>query len=91
MAPRKISIEELEKWLSFKDVAEELGKMRKGVRHMLEHERRLRGVKTRIGWLIDPASVRAIRLLREDDAERKKKEKREALLREANQTHEVGA
>lgn len=90
MAPRKISIEELEKWFSVRDVAEELGRSRQGVRNMLANGE-LRGVQTRIGWLVDPASVRAFRLLREDEAEREKRAEREALIRRASQPREVGA
>ncbi len=69
--PKKISIQELEQWLGVGDASKELGRSRQGIRNMLESGE-LRGVKTKIGWLIDDASVRAIRLRLENDAERKK-------------------
>ncbi|PLS82850.1 MAG: hypothetical protein CYG60_23450 [Actinobacteria bacterium] len=88
MAPRKIDPQEFAKWFSVKDAANNLGRSRQGIRNMLVNGE-LRGVHTRIGWLIDPASVRAFRLLRQDDAEREKIARRDALIREAHQTHEV--
>ncbi len=90
MAARKVDPQEFAKWLSVKDAHEELGRSRQGVRDMLGTGE-LRGVKTRIGWLIDPASVRAVRLRMEDDAERERKAKTEAPIRRASQTREVGA
>lgn len=90
MAPKKIDPKEFAKWLSVKDAAEELGRSRQGIRNMLVNGE-LRGVHTRIGWLIDPPSVRSIHLLRQDEVERAKREKREVLIREASQAHEVGA
>ena len=91
MAPKKkISEEELKQWLGVGHVHKELGLSRQGIRNMLEREE-LRGIKTRIGWLIDPTSVRSIHLLRQDEVERAKREKREALIREVSQTREVGA
>ncbi len=89
MAPRKIDPQEFAKWLSVKDAADDLGRSRQGIRNMLMTGE-LRGVHTRIGWLIDPASVRAFRLLRQDEDERVKRAEREALIRRASQTHEVG-
>lgn len=56
--PRKIDLAELERWLSVGQTAEELGRSRQHVHNMLA-ARELRGVKTSIGWLIDPASVEA--------------------------------
>lgn len=50
------SIKELEQWMSVKDAAERLGASRQGVRHLAD-ARRIRGAKTAIGWLFDPASV----------------------------------
>lgn len=72
--PKKVKIdkEELEQWFGVGDAHEELKPLlrsRQGIRNMLEREE-LRGIKTRIGWLIDPASVRAVRLRLEDDARR---------------------
>lgn len=88
--PKKINLMELEKWHSVQSAREELGLSRQGVRNLLERGDLL-GVKTRVGWLIDPASVRAFALLQRDEVEREKREKRDALIREANRTHEVGA
>jgi hypothetical protein len=91
MAPEmKISRKELQEWLGVGDAREELGRSRQGIRNMLESGE-LRGVKTRIGWLIDPASVRAFALLQQDEQEREKITHSDALMREAHQTHEVGA
>ncbi len=92
MAPPKkvkISKEDLERWWGVGHAHEEMKhvRSRQGIRNMLERDE-LRGVKTEIGWLIDPASVRAVRLRLEDDAEREKIAHREALIREATQTHE---
>ena len=87
--PKKISMEELKQWLGVGDVSKELSRSRQGIRNMLKNGE-LRGVHTRIGWLIDPASVRAFRLLQQDEDEREKRAKREALIREASQTREVG-
>ncbi len=88
--PKKVSMQALKQWLGVGDASKELGLSRQGIRNMLERGD-LQGVKTRIGWLIDDASVRAVRLRLEDDAERKKITHREALIREAHETHEVGA
>ncbi len=52
------TIKELEKWLSTSQAASELGKSRQGVLWLLENGH-LRGVKTAIGWLIDPRAVEA--------------------------------
>ncbi len=88
--PKKVSMQALKQWLGVGDAHKELGLSRQGIRNMLERGDLL-GVHTRIGWLIDPASVRAVRLRLEDDAEREKIAHREDLIREVNQTHEVGA
>ncbi len=50
------NIREFELWLTTGDAASRLGKSRQGVVWMLEN-RRLRGVRTALGWLVDPASV----------------------------------
>ena len=50
------SIREFERWLTTSDAASRLGKSRQGVVWMLEN-RRLRGARTSLGWLVDPASV----------------------------------
>ncbi len=85
--PKKVMInkEDLEQWIGVGDASKELGRSKQGIRNMLEREE-LRGIHTRIGWLIDPTSVRSIHLLRQDEAEREKEAEREA-----SQTHEVGA
>ena len=53
------SIRELERWLTTGDTASRLGKSRQGVVWMLEN-RRLRGARTALGWLVDPESVEEI-------------------------------
>ena len=54
------SIREFERWLTTSDTASKLGKSRQGVVWMLEN-RRLRGARTALGWLVDPASVEELR------------------------------
>jgi hypothetical protein len=56
---------EIEGWLTTGDAASRLGKTRQGIKFMLG-EQRLRGVRTQLGWLIDPASI-------EEYEERRKK------------------
>ncbi len=70
--PKKVSLQDLEQWHSVQSAREELSLSRQGVRNMLERGD-LQGVKTRVGWLIDPASVRAFALLQRDEAEREKR------------------
>ncbi len=50
------SLQEFEKWLTTGQAASELGKSRQGVTWMVENKR-LRAVKTQLGYLIDPDSV----------------------------------
>ncbi len=50
------SIKAFEKWLTTGDTASKLGKSRQGVVWMLENKR-LRGARTPLGWLVDPADV----------------------------------
>ena len=50
------TLTEFEKWLTTGDSASRLGKSRQGVVWLLEN-RRLRGVRTALGWLVDPADV----------------------------------
>ena len=50
------SVREFEWWLTTGDTASRLGKSRQGVVWMLEN-RRLRGARTALGWLVDPESV----------------------------------
>lgn len=47
---------EFEQWLTTGDAANRLGKSRQGVVWLLEN-RRLRGVRTALGWLVDPRDV----------------------------------
>lgn len=47
---------EFERWLTTGDSASRLGKSRQGVVWLLEN-RRLRGVRTALGWLVDPRDV----------------------------------
>jgi excisionase family DNA binding protein len=49
-------LKDLENWLTPGDVAQELGITRQAVHKWLQ-DGRLRAVKTRQGWLIDPAEV----------------------------------
>ncbi len=73
MAPtKKIHLHDLEQWHSVQSAREELGLSRQGIRNLLERGDLL-GVKTRVGWLIDPDSVRAFALLQQDNAEREKR------------------
>ena len=51
---------EFEKWLTTSQAASRLGKSRQGVTWMIEN-RRLRAVKTQLGYLVDPESVEAFR------------------------------
>jgi hypothetical protein len=60
------SIREFERWLTTGDAANALGKTPLGVKWMLEN-RRLRGARTRLGWLVDPRDVE--RYAREHDIE----------------------
>jgi hypothetical protein len=50
------TIRELEQWLTTGDTASRLGKTPQGIKWMLQ-ERKLRGARTPLGWLIDPKSV----------------------------------
>jgi orotate phosphoribosyltransferase-like protein len=52
------TLKELEKWLSTSQAASELSKSRQGVLWLVENGH-LRGVKTAIGWHIDPRAVEA--------------------------------
>jgi hypothetical protein len=51
------TIQEFEKWITTGDAASELGKSIEGIKWMLRN-RRLRGVHTRLGWLVDPEDVK---------------------------------
>jgi hypothetical protein len=50
------SIKEFEAWLTTGDTASKLDKTPQGIKWLLE-EKRLRGVRTRLGWLVDPEDV----------------------------------
>jgi hypothetical protein len=62
------SIREFEKWFTTGDTASALGKTPQGIKWLLEN-RRLRGARTRLGWLVDPKDVE--RYAREHGIERK--------------------
>ena len=49
-------IREFEKWFTTGDTASALGKTPQGIKWLLEN-RRLRGARTRLGWLVDPKDV----------------------------------
>ena len=50
------SITEFERWLTTGDTASALGKTPQGIKWLLEN-RRPRGARTRLGWLVDPSDV----------------------------------
>jgi hypothetical protein len=50
------TLAEFAKWLSVQDVRERLGYSRQGIRN-LGADQKIRGVKTRAGWLFDPERV----------------------------------
>ena len=62
------SVREVERWFTTGDAASKLGKTPQGVKWMLEN-RRLRGARTRLGWLVDPQDV--VRYAREYGIEMK--------------------
>ena len=64
------NVREFELWITTGDTASRLGKSRQGIVWMLEN-RRLRGARTALGWLVDPASVEEMR--RKHEGERKGK------------------
>ncbi len=51
-----VKLRDLEGWMSIGQVSKKLGRSRQGVLNIVD-EGRIRGVKTQIGWLLDPASV----------------------------------
>ena len=50
------SIKAFEGWFTTGDAASRLGKSRQGIVWLLENKR-LRGARTALGWLVDPADV----------------------------------
>jgi excisionase family DNA binding protein len=64
------SIREFEVWLTTSEAASKLGKSRQGIVWLCEN-RRLRGARTRLGWLIDPKDVE--RYAREHGIAKKRK------------------
>lgn len=50
------NLQEFERWITTSDAASRLGKSRQGVVWMLEN-RKLRGVRTPLGWLVEPDAV----------------------------------
>lgn len=59
------SEQEFERWLTTGDAANRLGKSRQGVVWLLEN-RRLRGVRTALGWLVDPRDVQRLASQQDD-------------------------
>ena len=59
------TLKEFERWLSTSQAASEMGKTRQGVLWLLENGR-LRGVRTQLGWLIDPRAVEDYRRRRQE-------------------------
>jgi hypothetical protein len=59
-----VRLQELEAWWGATNAAKQLGVTRQAVHYMLK-EGRLRGIKTEIGWLVDPVSVEREKLRRE--------------------------
>jgi excisionase family DNA binding protein len=55
-----VKLEELEDWIGPGEAATRIGVSRQWVHKLLE-ERRLRAVKTRAGWIIDPDDVDRVR------------------------------
>jgi hypothetical protein len=53
-----MKLKDLEHWMGIGQVSIRLGRSRQGVLNIAE-EGRIRGVKTQIGWLLDPESVEA--------------------------------
>ncbi len=51
------TMKEFESWLTTSQAASKLGKTRQGVTWMAENKR-IRGVKTQLGWLIDPEALK---------------------------------
>jgi excisionase family DNA binding protein len=54
------TLKEFAEWLTTGHAASKLGKSRQGVTWLVEN-RRLRAVKTQLGWLIDPKAVEEYR------------------------------
>ncbi len=50
------TLKELERWLSTSQAKEKMGKSRQGAMWMAENKR-VRAVKTAVGWLYDPEDV----------------------------------
>ncbi len=50
------SIRQFEQWLTTGDTASRLGKSRQGIVWLLENKR-LRGARTALGWLVDSVDV----------------------------------
>lgn len=62
------SEQEFERWLTTGDAANRLDKSRQGVVWLLEN-RRLRGVRTALGWLVDPRDVERVAAERSDNVQ----------------------
>jgi hypothetical protein len=60
------TLKEFERWLTTSEAASRMGKSRQGVVWMLENAR-LRGVRTALGWLVDPADTERVAQERQGD------------------------
>jgi excisionase family DNA binding protein len=58
-------MKDFEKWLTATDAAERIGISRQAIHKWLE-DGKLRAVKTRLGWLIDPEAVEEAAQARKD-------------------------
>ena len=54
------TMKELERWITTSQAASKLGKTRQGITWMAENKR-IRAVKTKLGWLIDPEAVEKLK------------------------------
>jgi excisionase family DNA binding protein len=54
------TMKEFERWLTASQAASKLGKTRQGITWMAENKR-IRAVKTKLGWLIDPEAVEKLK------------------------------
>ena len=61
-----VRLKELEKWLTPAEAGRVMGMSKQGAIKRLE-QGTLRGVKTRQGWLVDPADAGRIRREREEE------------------------
>lgn len=55
------SVKEFEGWLTTSEAARELGRTRQGIHWMIDKEHLLVAARTKLGILIDPKSVEALK------------------------------